>query len=148
VIHKGNLTEAFNTYSGMQQGRILSPTLFLIVMDNVKRTVTQTKRSGIRWSLHGRLELDYADDVCLLSQSYKDTSKKICSLQAEAATPGLKIHSKNTTELQTNSKINTNVNDEIIERVEQFTYFGSVVIIVSAALQHVNMQITVPTVKE
>jgi hypothetical protein len=49
---------------------------------------------GIRWGLHGRLEdLDNADDVYLSSQSYKDMSEKICDLQTEVVTLGLKLNS-------------------------------------------------------
>jgi len=71
VIHEGSLNEAFKVHSGVQQGCILSPTLFLIVMVDIMRRVTQNKRMGIRWGLHGRSEdLDYTDDVCLLSQRY------------------------------------------------------------------------------
>lgn len=35
VIHEGSLTEAFKINSGLQQGCILSPTLFLIVMGDI-----------------------------------------------------------------------------------------------------------------
>ena len=80
--------------------------------------------------MHGRLEdLDYAGDVCLLSQSCRGMSEKICNLQAEAAGTGLKINSKETKELRINSKITTNinVNNVVIESVEQFTYLDNVV---------------------
>jgi hypothetical protein len=71
VIHERNLTEAFRVHSGVQQGCILSPTLFLIVMGDIMRRVTQNKRMDIRWGLHGKSEdLDYTDDVCLLLQRY------------------------------------------------------------------------------
>jgi hypothetical protein len=53
----------------------------------------QTGKRGIRWGLTGRLDdLDYADDICLLSQSFKDMAEKIDNLQREATTAGLKIN--------------------------------------------------------
>jgi hypothetical protein len=85
---------------------------------------------GIRWGLHGRLEdLDNADDVYLLSQSYQDMSEKICDLQTEVVTFGLKLNSNKTKELQISLKItsNTNVNKAVTDRVEQFTYLGNAV---------------------
>jgi hypothetical protein len=85
---------------------------------------------GIRWGLHGRLEdLDNADDVYLLSQSYQDMSKKICDLQTEVVTFDLKLNSNKTKELQISLKItsNTNVNKAVTDRVEQFTYLGNAV---------------------
>jgi hypothetical protein len=48
-------------------------------MDNM--TVIKNEKRGIRWDLHVRSDdLDYADDVCLLSQLYIDMSPKICSV--------------------------------------------------------------------
>jgi hypothetical protein len=47
VIHKGNLTETFKVYSGVRQNSILSPTPFLIAMDDIIKRVTQNKE-GIR----------------------------------------------------------------------------------------------------
>jgi hypothetical protein len=94
---------------------------------NVKKMmrVIQNNNRGIGWGLRGRLEdLDYADNVCLLLQSCRGISEKICNLQAETGTAGLKINSKKTKELWINSKITTNIyiNDIVIEREEQFTY--------------------------
>jgi len=54
--------------------------------------IRETENNGrsIRCALYGRLDdRDYADDVCLLSQSYRGTYEQICNLEAEAATAGL-----------------------------------------------------------
>jgi len=68
---------------------------------------------------------------------------------------GLQIHSKKTKELWIKSKITTNinVNDIVIERVEQFTYLDSVVMVDRVALQHVSIRqmgfcVIVPIVEE
>ena len=56
--------------TGVRQGCILSPTTFLIVIDAVMRNVNRDKRQGIQWGLVNRLEdLDFADDLCLLSET-------------------------------------------------------------------------------
>jgi hypothetical protein len=89
--------------------------------------------------LHGRLQdSDSADVVCLLSQICKDMSEKICNLQSEAATAGLKMNSKKTKERRINSKLitNINVNNVVIERVDKFTYLCSVVTVDRGALHH------------
>lgn len=85
---------------------------------------------GIRWGLHGRLQdLDNADDVYLLSQSYQDMSEKMCDLQAEVVIFCLKPNSNKTNKLQISLKVtsNTNVNKAVTDRVEQFTYLGNAV---------------------
>ena len=56
VIHKGNLTETFKVYSGVRQNSILSPTPFLIAMDDIIKRVTQKKRRnpiGLAWTVRG-----------------------------------------------------------------------------------------------
>jgi len=47
VIHEGKLTEAFQVCSGVQQERILSPTLFLLVLDDIMRTVIADRKKEI-----------------------------------------------------------------------------------------------------
>jgi hypothetical protein len=64
-------------------------------------------------------DLDYVDEICLLSQSFKDMAEKIEGLQREATRAGLKINSKKMKELWINSGANRelHVNNEDIERV-------------------------------
>ena len=48
--------------SGVRQGCILSPILFLIVIDWVKRQTTADKKRDIQWTMFSNLEdLDFAD---------------------------------------------------------------------------------------
>ena len=55
------------------QGCILSPFLFIMAVDWLMKTTTKGKRRGIRWTLTSCLEdLDFADDICLLSSSHKE----------------------------------------------------------------------------
>jgi hypothetical protein len=77
-----------------------------------------------------RLEdLDHADDICLLSQSYKDVKEKLDDLNKEAVEVGVKMNASKTKAMQTNSKITTKleVNGNIIEETENFQYLGSLV---------------------
>nr|KAG5702408.1 hypothetical protein BaRGS_027495 [Batillaria attramentaria] len=67
VIHDGKLTEPFTVRTGVRQGCILSPTIFLMVVDWVMRQATDGKRTGIQWTFSKQLEdLDFADDIALL----------------------------------------------------------------------------------
>ena len=47
IIHEGKLTEPFNVTTGVRQGCLLSPTIFLIVVDWVMKQSTAEKRTGI-----------------------------------------------------------------------------------------------------
>jgi hypothetical protein len=68
VIHNGKLSSAIETGTGVKQGCILSPTIFLIMLDSVMRKTTQHKQREIQWDLTCKLEnLDFADNICLLA---------------------------------------------------------------------------------
>jgi hypothetical protein len=90
--------------------------------------VTANKRRGVAWKLTERLQdLDYADDICLLSQSYKDMKDKLKDLNKKAVKVGLKINATKNKAMTINSKIKTKteVNGNIIEETETFQYLGS-----------------------
>jgi hypothetical protein len=78
--------------SGVRQGCLLSPLLFLAVMDKVMRAVIAGNVRGITWKLTQTLQdLDYADDTCLLSHKFVYMQDKINDLQQESIKAGLKI---------------------------------------------------------
>nr|KAG5695243.1 hypothetical protein BaRGS_008071 [Batillaria attramentaria] len=78
VIHDGKLTEPFTVRTGVRQGCILSPTIFLMVVDWVMRQATDGKRTGIQWTFSKQLEdLDFADDIALLSHKQQDAQEKL-----------------------------------------------------------------------
>ena len=63
---------------------------------------TEGRRTGIRWKLTSVLEdLDFADDIALLSFTYVDIEDKTSRLVEEAARVGLKINSKKSKVMQT-----------------------------------------------
>ena len=68
VIISNTSSEWFTVKSGVRQGCILSPILFLVVIDWVMRKTTSDKPRGIQWTLFSQLEdLDFADDLAFLS---------------------------------------------------------------------------------
>ena len=76
VIHGGNLTQPFIVTTGC----ILSPLLFLMVIDWVSKTAYKEPK-GIQLTLQTRLEdLDFTDDICMLSHRYQDMQHQATSL--------------------------------------------------------------------
>ena len=112
------------------QGCLLSPFLFLLVIDWIMKTSTSDRRNGIQWALYDQLEgLAYADGLALLSHSHQQMQAKTTELAAASAEVGFKIHEGKTKIL----KINTTGEDPItlhgnkLEEVEAFTYLDNII---------------------
>lgn len=130
VLHKGKLTEPFDVCSGVRQGCILSPLLFLLVIGDILRVAFNDTRGGIMWTMNSFLKhLDYADDVCLLSHRIMDLAQLAHSLELKAGEAGLKINGPKTKiiSLSNNTRAPINIAGHAINTVESFTYLGSIV---------------------
>ena len=130
VIHKGKLTDNFEIKTGVRQGCLLSPMIFLIVVDWIMRETTKANKTGIQWSLTQCLEdLDFADDLCLLAQKQQHMQQKTDKLAQEAAKTGLHINIDKTEVMTLLKKQQTPItlDDKNLQEVDQFTYLGSIV---------------------
>ncbi len=73
VVHGGQLTEAFQVRTGVRQGFLLSPVLFLLAIDWMMKTSIAQSRHGIQWTPWTQLtDLEFADDLALLSHPAAD----------------------------------------------------------------------------
>lgn len=130
IIHNGRLTESISVQTGVRQGCLLSPMLFLIVIDWIMKRTTTGMNTGIQWTLTGQLEdLDFADDVCLLSHKQQHAQNKLNRLADEAGKTGMKINIRKTELMKLNNKqeIPIQLKSTNIKETEKFTYLGSVV---------------------
>ena len=92
MVHGGGLTEAFDVKSGTRQGCMLSPLLFLVVIDWVTRHSVDIKGTGIHWISEKCLQdLEFADNLAPLSHSSNHMQEKTQSLKAVASSVGLRI---------------------------------------------------------
>ena len=66
--------------------------LFLLVIDWIMKTTTEGSRTGIQWSFLSQLhDLDFADDISLLSHNHKHAQDKVQSLATTTSMTGLTI---------------------------------------------------------
>ena len=92
----GTNTERFEITSGVRQGDVLSPVLFIIVLDWVMRRTCDIS-DGIPWVGGSRLtELAYADDIGLLAENVQSMNRVTEKLELEAAKVGLEINTRKT----------------------------------------------------
>ena len=128
VIDEHETTDWFPVMTGVKQGCCMSGFLFLLVIDWVMRKTLEGERTGIRWNFTTMLEdLDFADDIALLSSSMKHLQEKTTKLEETATKVGLKLNAKKCKVMKTNSKSENTleVRGGNIEEVESFTYLGA-----------------------
>ena len=116
VVHNGQKTESLSIRTGVRQGCLLSPLLFLVTLDWVTKTAF-ARRRGIQWSLATFLEvLGFADDLALLSHRIQDMKDKTQALEEQSAKVGLKINATKTKlmHVDTNNNNNNNNNNNFI----------------------------------
>ena len=130
------LTEAFLTLTGVLQGDTLAPLLFIIVLDYILRQsmkedygLTLIKRRTAR--VPGLLvtDLDYADDLSLLSDSLEKAQSLLNELETAAATVGLHVNATKTEFMLINidepDPAITTMNGSSLKEVQDFKYLGS-----------------------
>ena len=77
----------------MRQGCLLSPFLFLLTIDWIMTSETKVGNNGIQWTSWEQLDdLDYADDLALLSHNHLQMQDKTSKLTEESAKLGLRIN--------------------------------------------------------
>lgn len=91
VQYSGRLSVEFNTISGVRQGFLMPPILFLIVLDGVLTRVIDEKPSGITGNLQSHVYMYIR---------HADIQNKIDNLITESNSIGLKINSARTKTLK------------------------------------------------
>jgi hypothetical protein len=130
VIHEGKLTESFDVKTGVKQGCLLSPFLFLLAIDYIMRGSTEGKRNGIQWTMWQQLDdLDFANDIALISSTQQQMQEKTSLLAETSIKLGLRPNESKTKVMKINAKRKQpiKIKDTNLEEVEESTYLGSIV---------------------
>lgn len=109
----------------------MSGFLFLLAIDWIMQETTNLAKTGIRWKFTSQLEdLDYADDIALISTNHGQMQKKTDKLTEAAQRVGLNISKSKTRILKINCKKNNSIkcqNGQDIHETNEFTYLGACV---------------------
>ena len=82
----GKYSEDFNGNAGVHQGSVLSPLLFIIVLEALSRVF----RTGVPWKIL------YAVDLALIAESLKECIAKFEAWKSGMESKGLRVNSKKT----------------------------------------------------
>ena len=130
VIHDGQLTDSFDIKTGVRQGCLLSPFLFILAVDWLMKETTRGHRNGIQWTPWTQLDdLDFADDLALLSHTQEQMQAKTSILNSLSESVGLRIHTGKSKVLRTDAqrKVQVTIEGKALEDVETFCYLGSII---------------------
>ena len=99
-------------------------------MNGVLRRALDGEKRGLTWRLReSMVDMEYADNVCLVSHKYEHMCRKLDDLWKESKKADLEINSSKTEEIRVNTvvKQRLRLNGEGIERSSDFCYLGSIV---------------------
>ena len=120
---------SFEVKTGVRQGCVMSSMLFNIAIDWVLCRTMEDQRRGIRWTPFTILEdLDFADDLALLSHTRQHIQEKTDRLSMFSNQVSLRISLKKTEAMCVNvpSPTKIRVRGQDIPYTNKFTYLGSV----------------------
>ena len=140
VLSPDGETAWFEILAGVLQGDTLAPFLFLIVLDYALRKAihgreaelgfTITPRRSRRHQAIVQTDLDFADDIALLSNDIRQAQELLDHVQSESKKIGLGINSTKTKFIALNSPADVKLiadDGEEIQKVDDFKYLGSYV---------------------
>jgi exonuclease III len=147
VYVDGQLSEPFDISTGVLQGDVLAPFLFIIVIDYVSKLSagefgylthagSSTNSSGRSVRSTTRMierrvnDLAFADDIALLENDASRAQGQLDALRTQAASVGLEINIKKTEQMRLNLQTDCTpppllIDNQPIEVVEEFKYLGS-----------------------
>ena len=117
----------FEIVTGVRQGCILSPFLFLLVVDFLMKQTMKCSTHGIEWSEGKLADLDFADDIALLSDTHDGLQKMTEDLGEHGEKVGLRISCEKTKAMTIGESQfpAITIKQHDIEYVEKFPYLGS-----------------------
>ena len=127
-IHIDNdVSKEIHIGRGVRQGDTLSPKIFTTTLEGVFRKI-ELEGKGLNIDGEELTDLRFADDVAFITTSVKDMEVLLNDLNRESKKVGLKIH-KGKTKYMTNyqTKDRIVIENEEIEKVDQYKYLGQTV---------------------
>ena len=137
VITPDGETELFDILTGVLQGDTLAPFLFAIVVDYIMRQTIGEDAESLGFKIERRRsrrigpqivsDLDFADDIALLSEEISSAQRFLYNLENEANKVGLHLNNSKTEVMIFNQEYDTPIRTKTgheLKQVTNFKYLG------------------------
>ena len=131
-------TEFFRILAGVLQGDTLAPYLFIIVLDYVLREAINGREDELGFTIKSRqsrrvpavkiTDLDFADDIALISDEIQQAQKLLSQIEISSAKVGLHLNAKKTVCMLYNQPVIDEIktrNNVTLKAVDDFKYLGA-----------------------
>ena len=138
VLSPDGETDAFQIQAGVLQGDTLAPYLFVIILDYVMRIALGKDEDNLGFTISPRrsrrqpadviTDLDFADDIALLSDTLDQAQELLSRVESAADAVGLQMNVSKTKVMAYNAKedvVLTTQSGSCLEHVQDFQYLGS-----------------------
>ena len=139
VVTPDGISEEFEILAGVQQGDTLAPFLFIIALDYALRKAINGQEQDLGFTITPRksgrnpavalADLDYADDICLISDRVEQAQELLNRVEVECAKVGLRLNAKKTEVITYNFHMDhppiTTSDGNALREVNDFKYLGS-----------------------
>ena len=138
VLSPDGETDSFPIQAGVLQGDTLAPYLFAIIIDYVMRSAVKDQEEALGFTLTPRksrrihpimvTDLDFADDIALLSEEIHQAQSFLNKVETEAERVGLYINAAKTELMQYNQAEEITLKSksgEPIKIADNFKYLGA-----------------------
>ena len=119
-------TDWFQIGKGVCQGCILSPCLFNLYAEYIKRnTGLGETQAGIKIAGRNINNLRYADDTTLMAESEEELKRRLMKVKEESEKVGLKLNIQKTKIMASGPITPWQIDGETMETVTDFIFLGS-----------------------
>ena len=126
-------TDWFQIGKGVCQGCILSPCLFNLYAEYIKRnTGLEEAQAGIKIARRNINNLRYADDTTLMVESEEELKGFLMKVKEESEKVGLKLNIQKTKIMASSPIISWQTDGETVETVADFIFLGSLQMVIAA----------------
>ena len=126
TVRGDGTTGWFKIEKGIHQGCILSPCLFHLYAEYIKRnTRLNDSQAGIKIAGRNINNLRYADDTTLMAESKDKLKSLLRKVKEERAKAGLKLNIQKTKIIASGPITSWEIDGETVETVSDFIFLGS-----------------------